>query len=160
MPHAKEAAGSAIAAIASTEPIRAVVDLWNTWVAAERICENLRRFGAEEGRREADLITKELREIASGAVRSSLEKLTPFRKELSSFSYLRDRTVGLSQGAPVAIPGSVEGDVNATMIAGTHMVGAIFTSLGLGEYAVPIFGREEGRIFLDIVTEKWHKCKV
>ena len=153
MPHSREAAMSAIEAISSTEPIRAVVDLWNTWVAVGRITDNLRRLGGDDGAREADAITAELMQRAPAAIRQSREKLLPFRKECSSFSYLVDRSASHSQGMPVALPQTAEGDVNATMIGSTHMLGSIFSSLGLSNYSIPLFGRNERDEFLAVLEK-------
>lgn len=160
LPHSREAAMSAIDAISSSEPIRAVVDLWNTWVAVGRITENLRRLGGDDGAREADEITAELMHRAPSAIRQSREKLLPFRKECSSFSYLVDRSASHSQGMPVALPRTAEGDVNATMIGSTHMLGSIFSSLGLSNYSIPLFGRDERDEFLAVLEKNRQKCKL
>ena len=145
---------AAIEAISSDEPIRAVVDLWNTWVAVGRINTNLKNNGGAEGEALAREIETELRSVASRAILKSREKLLPFAKEMGSFSYLKTNPAYLSQGAPVSPVDFVCGDVNATMIASTHMVSAIFSSLGLGDNAIKLYGREEGEAFLAEVEKR------
>ena len=156
LPHAKEAAYSAIAAITAPDQIRAVVDLWNTWVAVGRISENLRKYPDSVAL--ADEILRDVRLGAAEAIVISREKLYPFKKELSSFSYHRNQTSHLSQGMPVAVVGSIEGDVNATMIGSTHMISAILGAMGAASYAVPLLGKEEGDVFLDIINKSYENA--
>ena len=156
LPYAKEAAYSAICAISAPDQIRAVVDLWNTWVAVGRISENLRKY--PESALLADKIERDVRDGAAKAILISREKLTPFKKELSSFSYHMNQTSYLSQGMPVALVGSSEGDVNATMISTTHMISAILGAMGASSYAVPLLGKDEGDVFLDIINKNYENA--
>ncbi len=158
IPHAKEAAFSAIAAISSDDPIGAVVDLWNTWVAVSNIINNLRKFGGEEGKALAEEIISELRSGAVGAIRKTKEKLLPFKKSDHAFSYCKDYPSSTSQGMPVCIPKLPEGDVNATVISVTLMIGMIYGSLDLREYAVPLYGEEESKRFLKIIESNRKKA--
>ena len=154
LPHSREAALAAIDAICSDTPIRAVVDLWNTWVAVGRITENLERLGGVDGAREAEEIRSILRKNAAPAIRKSLDKLRPFKREMSSFSYLFNRMCTHSQGAPVAPAEPFVGDLNATMIASTHMVGSIFDALGLRDYSIRLYGSDEADAFLEAINKK------
>lgn len=154
IPHSREAAWSAIAAITSDEQIHAVVDLWNTWVAVKNITASLRKFGGEDGNKLADEIVAELRRGAVAAVRKTKEKIAPFKKPDHAFSYTRNYPSPISQGMPVCIPGLPEGDMNATVISVTLMVGMIYGALELNEYHVPIFGDEEAARFVEILEEK------
>ncbi len=154
IPHAKEAALSAIAAISSDEPICHVVDLWNTWVSVSNIIDSLRSVGGEEGRLLASEIIKDLRLGAVCAIRKTKEKIEPFKKPDHAFSYGKNSPSSTSQGMPVCIPGLAEGDVNATVISVTLMIGMIYGCLDLNAYAVPLFGEEESKRFLEIIEEK------
>ncbi len=154
IPNSRAAAFSAIAAIASDEPIYAVVDLWNNWVAISNIERGLRRFGGEDGAALAEEIIRELRSGAIEAIKKTKEKISPFKKPDHAFSYTKKCPAINSQGMPVCIPNLPEGDVNATVISVSLMIGMIYNALDLKEYAVPLFGEEEERRFLEIIENK------
>jgi len=154
--YAEKAARAAIDAISSDEKMGAVVDLYNTWFSISNILTNLRQFGSVavidgveySGIERAELIRASLREVAAPAILKSAEKISEFKKEDGSFSYLPDKSSSTSQGMPVAIPGTNEGDVNATVIATTGIVGNICSALGIP--SVAIYGEADLKIFLDI----------
>ena len=153
IPHATEAAMSAIDAITSEEEIKGVVDLWNTWVAVHNIVKSLRTFGGEEGERQASAILERVKREAIGAVKATKEKIAPFKKPDHAFSYCREYPAPTSQGAPVCVPYLPEGDMNATVISVTLMIEMVHNALGLFDKMVPLFGKEEGERFLSIVEE-------
>ena len=154
IPYSDKAAKSAIDAIASDEPIGAVVDLWNNWVAISNIKSSLRRFGGEKEKALADEIVKTLRRDAVAAIRKTKEKIEPFKKADHSFSYAKKYASPISQGQPVCISYLPEGDMNGMVIAATLMIGMIYGALDLSEYAVPLYGEEESKRFLEIIEEK------
>jgi len=154
IPYSDKAAYSAIAAIASDEPIGAVVDLWNNWVAISNIKASLRKFGGDKEKALADEIVKILRKDAVAAIRKTKEKIAPFKKADHSFSYSKNYASPISQGQPVCIPYLPEGDMNGMVIAVTLMIGMIYGALDLTSYAVPLYGEEESKIFLEIIDSK------
>lgn len=151
IPHSEQAALSAINAIASDEQVNAVVDLWNNWVAVVNICSSLRHFGGTEGENLANDILARLRREALDAIRKTAEKIAPFKKPGSSFSYARNYPCPTSQGMPVCISGAYEGDINGTVISSTLMVGMVYGALGLADLRVPLYGEDEAQSFLRIV---------
>lgn len=153
LPHASEAAHSAIDAITSDEPMHGVVDLWNTWVAVERVCGNLRRFGGAEGEEQAREIVADLMKGAGDAIRKTAEKILPFKKPGSSFSYCPDHPAVTSQGVPVCIPHCKEGDINATVMSATMMIAAVHSALDIATLRVPLYGEDEGKMFLSILEK-------
>lgn len=140
MPKSEAAALSAVEAIISAEPADAVTTVFNPWICAYRITSNMRRFGEESA---ADAVTARLRELAPLAIRRTAEKLTPFLKSDGGFSYLPDASAHVSSGAPAAVKGTAEGDVNATMLASVDTVDSIFSALGLEKHKVPIYSEED-----------------
>jgi hypothetical protein len=151
IPNALAAARSAIDAIISDEPVGAVVDLWNTWTAISRITASVLKFGGEEGMKDAERIVRMLVERAPETLRRSYEKLILFKKPDGGFSYKPESSSCTSQGMPVAIRGSAEGDVNATVIASTLMVNSIFSAFNLSEYKIPVFDHEDLPRYLEIL---------
>ena len=59
-------------------------------------------------------------------------KLALFRKPDGSFSYMMDQTASNSQGAPTAVNGTDEGDVNSTNIGAVAIPNALFDMFELG----------------------------
>ena len=156
-PNAVIAARSAIEAITSKEEFLIVTDVYNTWFAINNLATNLRDFGGEEGIRQAEKLISDVRDIAAEGMRASAKKLERFKKPGGSFSFLRDYSSEISQGAPVALYHSEEGDVNATLIAVSGTIEFCMQTLGLSEHHVPIFGRPHFERFMEIVTENKRK---
>ena len=153
IPRPLEAAKGAIKAIASDEPIGCVCDLYNTWYVIRLIVDNVRKFGGENADQIADGIRKEIWAIADEGIRKSKEKIADFKKPDGAFSYGKKSSAWNSQGAPVAIPDTPEGDVNATNVT-MSMVGNIYISLGLENYAVPLFAPELRERYIRLLEEK------
>ncbi len=151
MPHAKEASRSAIRAITSDEPMGAVVDLYNTWFSIENIVNNIRKYGSNEDKAYADRMVSELRISAPSAIRKSREKIAVFQKADGSFSYNPNNSSNTSQGMPVAIYGTNEGDINATGISSTGLISYIMGALELRSYKPALFGKTELRRYIDII---------
>lgn len=151
VPNARRAALSAIDALVSDEPIVGIVDIWNTWVAVRFIIDSIRANGGEGADALAEDILRDVRRAAVKGLIKTKEKILPFKKPDHAFSYCRECPASQSQGMPVCIPGLAEGDVNATVMATTLMVENIYISLSLQDYAVPIYGEEESKRFLEII---------
>ena len=157
IPNAHAAAESAMNAIISDEPIGAVVDLWNTWEAVSRIRGNLLKFGGDEGAKQAEAISKMLRESSNRVVGKSYEKISAFKKPDGGFSYKKASSSATSQGMPVAIKDSPEGDVNATVISSSHMLASIYSCLDLSAYRVPMFGEPHRQRYVEILEKNRKK---
>ena len=152
-PRALQAARATIDAISSDEPMSAITDLYNTWYTIRNIIDNQKRFGGEEAEKTVATIQREIWEIAPSAIRVSKKKLLKFKRADSGFSYGPEHSAPNSQGAPVAIPGTAEGDMNATNIAlGT--TGNIFLALGLSDFSVPIFNPAKRDYYIGLLDEK------
>lgn len=151
IPNSDKTSNAVIEAISSKVPINGIVELWNTWIAIYNINECLVNGGGAQEKLLSDRIMKTLRSDAARAIKRSEEKIRPFKKYDHAFSYGRDFSSRISQGAPVAFDRLPEGDVNATVIASSSMVRSVFNALGIYELMTPLYGREEGRMFLDII---------
>ena len=139
LPRAVEAAKAAIAAIVSDERMGCVCDLYNTWYSVRAILDNARKYAGEDAERITTEILHTIWEVAPEGIRNSTKKIAEFKKPDGGFSYGRYSSSPTSQGAPVAIPDSAEGDVNATNVS-LSIVGSIFMALDLTDYSVPLFG--------------------
>jgi len=153
IPHAREAAKSAMVAITAEQEVGTVVELYNTWFAIQTIIQNIRSCGDAEDNETADAIVAELREIAPSAVLVSRDKISLFLKPDGSASYGLKYSSYLSQGCPVAVQNTEEGDVNATTIAVTGIINHSLGALELLEYKIPIFGEVERYTFFKTIDE-------
>jgi hypothetical protein len=154
MPMAGKAVMAAIDAMTTDEIPNAVTCVYNTWFAAERVMRHMRAYGGEAGMREADEILLELRKRAPEALRLTKEKFRVFRKERGSYSYCPTHSSQRSQGCPAAVPDSAEGDINATIICTSDILGYIYAALGLAEYKVPIFSDADAKRFYDLLEKR------
>ena len=155
IPNAMNAAASAADAIISDEPTTSVVCLWNTWVAVSRVCAGLRKSGGEIGAHQAEEIVKMMRERGVACIKKSKEKLAPFKKADGAFSYKPDSSSPTSQGVPVAIKGTPEGDVNATVIASSLMLNSIYDALNVPKDArVPMFFECDRQRYVELLNKK------
>ena len=138
MPKITEATETAVGAITSNEEVKAIVDIYNTWFCVNCIRRNLLNFGGEEGSAEYAALKERLYEMAPEAILITRDKLAVFLKQDDSFSQAPESSSSTSQNAPVAVPGTNEGDVNATRIA-LQTLTDLYGSLGLSDHFVPLY---------------------
>ena len=155
IPNTDKAIGSIIDCITSPETCQSVCWQFNAWFSIYNIYNSLRKLGQ-------DAKIEEIRAILLGRSRETLrataEKVSTFRKPDGSFSYKPDRTSPTSQGAPVALPDTNEGDMNATVICTGGVLQNIFRSFGLSKHEVYVFGEREFKRFIDKVAENEAKA--
>lgn len=148
IPNAALAARTAVDMIcADMDPAAATV-CWqyNVWFALYLLIDNLRHSGGAEGNRQADSIISEVLGRGAECVRRTREKVEIFKKPDGSYSYLQNRTSPTSQGAPVALENTDEGDVNATVICIKQTTESLFWALEMD--MPPIFDGEDYKRFL------------
>ena len=150
-PNAPAAARTAIEAIYSDEDLGGIVDIYNTWFAIENLIKNLRSCAAdkETGERNVAELRSALLADAPAAIRATMHKLSLFKKTDGSFSYLQNSSAPWSSGMSVAVKGTDEGDINATIIGGLDTADRMFSVLGI---SVPeFFGRGSYYQFIDVI---------
>lgn len=149
IPNAYNMARTAMDCICSDEECSTVCYQFNAWFSAWNAIKNLREYGNDEEQRMAENIYIDLLKMAPEGIKASKAKALTFKKPDGSFSYTPNATCPTSQGAPVT-PGLInEGDVNATVLCTTGLVGKLFGALELQEYMPPIHGSEQYRAFLE-----------
>ena len=149
MNHALSAVQNAISTITVDYTPGHVCNVYNGWLAVSQILSNIRTYGDPS---EADAVRAELRLIAPEAIVITQEKLSLFQKEDKSFSYFKNTSSSGSQGAPVAIPDTNEGDVNATVICTYGTVDFLFHALGWRDYMVSLYTDSDRREFKEIIS--------
>lgn len=138
IPNAEKATRAAIDAITSDEEAGAVTDIYNTWFAVSRMFNIMTKYDGESGVELTKTMRAELLASAPIALETTAKKLSVFRKDDCSFSYGPIYSSQNSQGMPVAVPNSIEGDVNATVICTSDILGYIYSALGLSDFSVPM----------------------
>lgn len=151
IPNTDKAIGSIINCITSPETCQSVCWQFNAWFSIYNIYNSMRKLGE-------DAKIEEIRRILLGRSRETLlataEKVATFRKPDGSFSYKPNRTSPTSQGAPVALPDTNEGDMNATVICTGGILQNVFRAFGLSKEEVYVFGNKEFERFIEKVKEK------
>ena len=118
------------------------------WSSVKHIISILKESDKNLGQNNVEKVLKETYRIAPKAILKTKEGLLDFLKSDNTFSYDRFTNAAVSQGMPVAIPGVVEGDVNATYLCTTGITRAIFAALDILWQYVPIFEPEDYEKFL------------
>ncbi len=151
MPNPEIAARSAMAAITTTEEPDGVTDVYNTWYAVNRVLNHMNEYGTKEDIARAEEIRVELAAEAPTAIYATAQKLSLFSKPDGSFSYTQLYSSELSQQMPAAMPNSIEGDVNATLMCSSDILNYLYSSLGLSSYSVPIYTYNDWRKYTSIL---------
>ena len=144
------AAESAMNILKSDEKGTTVCHLYNTWFSIRNILSSLRSTGDPDDKARANEILKKVTKIAPEAIIGSIPKAMLFKKEDGTFSYMPHQACPRSQQAPVCIPGTNEGDVNATCISSTGIIGNIYMALEL-KGAPKLYSNREYGLFLDSI---------
>ena len=137
------------------EPIEptTVCFVLNPWYAMTSILENIASYHSSEDKETVDKAVTEIRREmllnAPRLIRATIKKLSIFRKPDGSFSYMPRITGSNSQGLPVAIYGTNEGDVNATYICIVATTSHVFNVLGYK--LLPIYYSADRMRYLNIL---------
>lgn len=151
--HAEEIVKSCIRVLLSDEPVKGAVDIFNPWFAMGNLISSIREF-SENGGKDAEDIIKFIRTLAPEAIKATARKIVVFKKESGSFSYGVKTSAPRSQGMPVALEGSAEGDINGHILSSTGLLQHIYRGLDLVEYKVPLFTRCDFDRYMNLLKEK------
>lgn len=153
IPRASLAVKNALDCLVTDEFARTSCYNFNVWYSILNVLQNLRRFGGEDGVREAAEISDFLLSSAPKYILGTKKKILTFRKKDGSFSCLTNSTTPISQGMPVAVEGTDEGDFNALALNSSGTVIRIYACLGLSDYYVPLFEKHALDIFLSSIKK-------
>ncbi len=127
----------------------AVTDIYNTWYAIDIIFNNLKKFSADTDSTISE-IRDSLLEDAPELIEKTMDKLMVYRKDDGSFSYNNPYSAATSQGVPVAVPNTNEGDVNATTISINGTLSHMLSVLGIK--GPKLYGKSEYCLFFSKVN--------
>ena len=124
------------------------VDVWNPFCAVTNLMDNIEKFG---DKRINEAFLAKTRGMALEIIKVTTEKNARFKKLDGSFGYSVGATSGTSQGAPVAVAGTDEGDINGGNIAVTGVSNYMCRILGID--VVPIYYPTDLEKYLDTINE-------
>lgn len=127
----------------------AIVNVFNPWVAINHLINNARDFGDPETEKR---LRNMLIERAPELIRVTRRKVEKFHKADGSYGYCDVGVPARSQMAPVAIPGTDEGDVNGGTIATNGIFGHMCEAFGVRRPRF-YFG-EDFKKFMAIINKK------
>ncbi|MBR3805711.1 MAG: hypothetical protein IKJ13_02585 [Clostridia bacterium] len=131
IPNADKALMGAFKCITTEQLPNSVCDVFNTWVSVNSCISSIETYSSSDPTMAqiASEMRKTVLEQAPTLIDTTAEKFALFVKEDGSFSFGREKTSHTSQGLPVAVEGTNEGDINATCIAILSTTGHIFSVL-------------------------------
>ena len=162
IPYVEKGIRNTMAVIMSDEETGGAVDVYNPWHIIGDCMHNLRNFCGEEGKALADKLMAEIYAWAPAAIRKTAEKISIYKMPDGGMGYYKKGYCDRSQGAPVAIVGSREGDINGNCCASSAVVTSVFHALNLSSLMIPMFDEGDLKTFMDIVEEReaaWQASK-
>ena len=149
-PYAYEAACSAIAVLASDEIPAHVCSLYNAWWCVGALLKNMEQFNKTYTPEQRQQIRSDVLAIAAQGLYDTRDSYEQFLKGGGAFSYTPNYSSSTSQGLPVAVPKTAEGDVNATEICLNGLRNHAVYALGVS-VTPDLFGTLEMVKFLHII---------
>ena len=158
-PYAYEAACASIQVISSDEKPAHVCSLYNAWWNVGALLKNMELYNTSYTKEQRDEIRSSVLEIAAQGLYDTRDWYEVFAKESGSFSYTPEYASATSQGMPVALPKTAEGDVNATTICLNGLRNHAVYALG-ASVTPELFGTLEMVKFLHIIENATPTVKV
>ena len=118
------------------------VDVYNPWVSIGALLTNVKKFGTED---EYLALKNKLKAKATELVTMTMQKAKKFKKDDGSFGYTWSYSPEKSQMAPVAVPQTIEGDINGGCIATNGIWRNMCSAL---ELSIPFFDDSDYEKFI------------
>ena len=155
IPMPERAIRSCFEVMLSDEESGQITSFYNPWITVALIISNLRKFGNDAL---ADELHAEFMANAPLMIRKTADKVIRFRRDDGSYSYGPLGCCRTSQGAPVAAPGSCEGDINGNCLATTGVVNNVCRAIGIP--TIPFFCHGDGELFFEIIAASYPSKKI
>lgn len=153
IPRAELGAKAAVEYILKGEVKGGIVGVFNPWSALSRVQNSLLSSDNKAVLATAAEIREYVRENAVECIKKTALKLADFQKPDGSYSYTKTTSSSTSQGVPIAVPGSYEGDVNAALLGSDDVVSSIYSALGISDLFVPFYTYTDMKVFVWRLTE-------
>ena len=152
LPYPEAAMNSAIAVIKSDEPITFACEVYNAWASINSILISIENAGQTE---RAQRLRSTFLGEAPELIRITGEKLMGTAVGDGSFAYFTaasGKTCPTSQGAPVALEGVREGDVNGNGCSTRAPLRHMFSAFGVD--IPPFFTRADAEFFFELLDAR------
>ena len=125
------------------------VDVFNPFIAIHNLFANIKKYGDASF---VDKCINEMKENAYEIITVSKRKVLQFRKPDGSYGYTNNTVPPRSQSAPVAVEGTLEGDING----GNLVVQGVsnFLCRSLGVEVVPLFYPSDFDAYLEAIASR------
>lgn len=133
------------------KPIGAGVDLYNAWSCFPYIYTNVRKHDPN-GATKIQEIKDRIFSAAPEMIEMARDQIAGFRRPDGSYGYSRTGSCPRAQGAPVALAGVNEGDVNGNAIASLDVILYILKALELDSAMPDMFHEYERMEFVHILN--------
>lgn len=147
MSNIERALESAIAAAMSDEEVTFCCEYYNPLITINMLRNSIE---ADNSTPNGSVFGACLKRDAEKLIRITREKVSLCLKEDGSFSYTPKFSAYRSQGAPVSLFETNEGDVNATQISTVGTVSQI-TSMLVGIDSTPLYFEGDSKLFFDLI---------
>ena len=125
---ADQAIEAALSVLLSDTSTSGITDVYNPWVAINSLINNIVNYGDVSV---ANRLREIIRSRACEMVEATGRKISEYARDDGSYSYNKTGSPYKSQGAIVAVRGSVEGDINGGTIAYTGIWSSMCGVLGI-----------------------------
>jgi len=146
LPNACAAFMSCIEVITNPENNPQITSHYNPWITLSMILDNLRRFGNEKL---ASGLQAKMTARLPEMLRATADKVAAFKKSDGSYSYKPDFSSYQSQGAPVAVPFTAEGDINGNGLASSGIAAHVASALGIAR--IPFYTEDDSKLFFELI---------
>ena len=153
MKYAKEGIRASMKSILSDERAGSVTDTLNPWSSIANGISNIRHYHSDGASLACEML-HEVYEWAPRGIIKTAEKIAGFKMPDGGMSYSLSGFCPTSQGAPVAISGSREGDINGNCCASCATIQYVFKALSIEDITIPLFDESDLKHFFEIVTAR------
>ena len=129
-----------------------IADTFNVWSTFDEIRTNVKKYSQNEDEiAGVEEFFENLVSNSAMAIRNSTRCLAAFVRDDGSMSWSKLYSASTSQGMPVAVPNSVEGDVNAVALGGVGTVEGIMDMLGFTR--IKFYTKGDKILFLSLIEK-------
>ncbi len=134
----------------------AVITVYNPWITLNRLIDSIEAAGdLEKGAELRQLV----RDDAVRMINVSRDKIVKFKQDDGSYGmrYATEAVNSSLYGTTVAVPGTIEGEVNGAILATNSLTREISEALGIekiiGREKVPMFNDSDFDVMMDIIED-------
>ena len=144
--YADRALNSCISVVCMEQNNPQITSHYNPWITIRMLLNNVETYG---GKDQAEQLRSELICALPEMLRRTKVKVSAFQKKDGTFSYKPTCSSFHSQGAPVAVPNTNEGDINGNGLASSGIAKHVCDALGIEK--IPFYTQEDGELFFELI---------